>query len=224
MKKDLYGLKQAPRAWYGRIDSFLMSMGFSKSKVDPNLSYKVVEDEPVILLLYVDDLFLTGNEKQIMESKKKLAKEFEMKYLGLMHYFLGLEVWQSLEGIFLNQGKYAIEILKRFNMLKYKVMATPMDSNLKLLDDDSSELVDLTHYRQIIRSLMYLTNTSPYICFAMNTLSQHLVQPRRVHLITTKHVMRYLKGTIDFVYTMMETMIIDCMDIQMHIGLEVSQT
>ena len=72
--KALYGLKQAPRAWYGRIDSFLMSMGFSKSKVDPNLSYKVVEDEPVILLLYLDDLFLTGNEKWIMESKKKLAK------------------------------------------------------------------------------------------------------------------------------------------------------
>ena len=67
-------------------------MGFSKSKVDPNLYLKVVEDEPVILLLYVDDLFLTGNEKQIMERKKKLEEEFEMKYLGLMHYFLGLEV------------------------------------------------------------------------------------------------------------------------------------
>jgi len=106
LKKALYGLKQAPRAWYGRIDSFLMSMGLAKSKVDPNLSHKVVEDVPVILLLYVDDLFLTGNEKQIMESKKKLAEEFEMKDLGLMHYFLGLGVWQSLEGIFLNQGKY----------------------------------------------------------------------------------------------------------------------
>ena len=78
-----------------------MSMGFA------NISYKVVEDEPVIILLYVDDLFLTGNEKQILESKKKLEKEFEMKDLGLMHYFLGLEVWKSLEGIFLNQGKYA---------------------------------------------------------------------------------------------------------------------
>ena len=81
-----------------------------------------------------------------MESKKKLAKEFEMKYLGLMHYFLGMEVWQSLEGIFLNQGKYVVEILKRY-MLECKVMATPMDSNLKLLADDSSELVDVTQYR-----------------------------------------------------------------------------
>ena len=112
LKKALYGLKQAPRDWYGRINSFLTSMGFAKSKVDPNLYYKVVEDEHVILLLYVDDLFLTGNEKQIKECKKKLTEEDEMKVLGLMHYFIGLEVWQSSEGIFLNQGKYAVEILK----------------------------------------------------------------------------------------------------------------
>ena len=142
----------------------------------------------------MDDLFLTGNEKQVMESKKKLAEEFEMKDLGLMHYFLGLEVWQSSEGIFLNQGNYAIEILKRFNMLECKAMATPMDSNLKLLSNDSLELVDVTHYRQIIGSLMYLTNTRPEICFTVNTLSQFLVQPRWVHLVAAKHVMRYLKG------------------------------
>ena len=72
-----------------------------------------------------------------------------------------------------------------------------MDSNLKLLVDDSLELVDVTQYRQIIGSLMYLANTRLDICFAVNTLSQYLVQPRRVHLIATKHVMRYMKGTID---------------------------
>ena len=83
-------------------------------------------------------------------------------------------------------------------MLECKAMATPMDSNLKLLDDESSELVDVTHYKQIIGSLMYLTNTRPEICFAVNTLIQYLVQPRWVHLVATKHVMRYLKGTIDF--------------------------
>ena len=83
-------------------------------------------------------------------------------------------------------------------MLECKVMATPMDSNLKLLADDSLELVDVTHYRQIIGSLMYLTNTRLDICFAVNNLSQYLVQPRWVHLVAAKHVMRYLKGTIDF--------------------------
>jgi hypothetical protein len=157
-----------------------------------------MNDEPVILLLYVDDLFLTGEEKLITDCKKKLVVEFEMKDLGLMHYFLGLEVWQSPEKIFLNQGKYAVEILKRFDMLECKAMNTPMETKLKLLVDTSSELVDATLYRQIIGSLMYLTNTRPDICFVVNTLSQYLVEPRHVHLVAAKHVMRYLKGTLDF--------------------------
>jgi hypothetical protein len=169
-----------------------------QSKDDPNLYFKVVNDEPVILLRYVDDLFLTGEEKLITDCKKKLAVEFEKKDLGLIHYFLGLEVWQSPEKIFLNQGKYAVEILKRFDMLECKAMNAPMEKNLKLLVDTSSELVDATLCRQIIGSLNYLTNTRPDICFAMNTLSQYLVEPRHVHLVAAKHVMRYLKGTLDY--------------------------
>ena len=86
-------MKQAPRAWYGRIDSFLTSLGFTKSKDDTKFYLKVIDDEPGILLLYVDDLFLTGNEKQITDCKKKLVEEFEMKYIGLMHYFLRTKVW-----------------------------------------------------------------------------------------------------------------------------------
>jgi hypothetical protein len=116
----------------------------------------------------------------------------------LMHYFLGLEVWQNPKKIFLNQGKYVVEILKRFDMLECKSMYTPMETKLKLLVDTSSELVDATLYRPIIGSLIYLTNTKPNICFAVNTLSQFLVEPRRVHLVAAKHVMRYLKGTLDF--------------------------
>jgi hypothetical protein len=99
LKKALYGLMQAPRSWYGRIDSFPTSLGFTKSKVDSNLYFKVMNDEPVILLLYVDGLFLTREERPIIDHKKKLVAKFEMKDLGLMHYFLGLEVWQSLEKI-----------------------------------------------------------------------------------------------------------------------------
>jgi hypothetical protein len=195
LKKALYELKQAPRAWYGRIDSFLTSLGFTKSKVDFNLYFKVMNNESVIL--YVDDLFLTGEEKLITECKKKLVAEFEMKDLGLMHYFLGLEVWQSPERIFLNQGKYAVEILKRLDMLECKSMNTPMEMKLMFLVDTSSELIDSTLYKQITGSMMYLTNTRPDICFAVNTLSQFLVEPRHVHLVAPKHVMRYLKGTLD---------------------------
>ena len=123
-------------------------MGFIKSKADSNLYYKVVEDEgPVILLLYVDDLFLTGEEKLIVECKKKFVAEFEMKDLGQMHYFLGLEVWQNPKEIFLSQGKFAIEILKRFRMMDCKPMTTSMTTNLKLLSDTSSKIADATLFR-----------------------------------------------------------------------------
>jgi hypothetical protein len=93
LKKALYGLKQAPRAWYARIDGYMMSLGFTKSDVDPNLYYKVENGFPLILVLYVDDMFLIGDEKLIVGCKREIASKFEMKDLGLMHYFLGLEVW-----------------------------------------------------------------------------------------------------------------------------------
>jgi hypothetical protein len=129
-------------------------LGFTKSKADSNLYFKIMENEPVILLLYVDDLFLTGEEKLITECKQRLAAEFEMKDLGLMHYFLCLEVWQSTERIFLNQGKYTVEILKRFDMLECKSMNISMEAKLQLLVDTSSDLIDATLYRQIIGSLI----------------------------------------------------------------------
>ena len=93
LKKALYGLKQAPRAWYERIDSYLMKLGFTRSNADPNLYFKVVKEKPLILMLCVDDLFLTGADPLIHQCKRELVVEFEMKDLGLMHYFLGLEVW-----------------------------------------------------------------------------------------------------------------------------------
>ena len=104
LKKALYGLKHAPRTWCGRIDSFLSSLGFTKSKVDSNLYYKVEEGNPVILLLYVDDLFVTGEDGLIVDTKRKLAVEFEMKDLVMMHYFLGMEVWKNVDGISLRDS------------------------------------------------------------------------------------------------------------------------
>ena len=99
-----------------------------------------------MLLLYVDDLFVTGMDGLITDTKRKLAAEFEMKDLGMMHYFLGMEVWQCADGIFLGQGKYAVEILKRFWMMDCKALTTPMESNLKLLSNYSTESVDATMY------------------------------------------------------------------------------
>ena len=104
LKKSLCGLKQAPRTWYRRINSFLSRLGFTKSKANSNLYYKVKEGNLVILLLYVDDLCVTGMDGLIADTKRKLAAEYKMKDLGMMHYFLGMDMWQNTDGISLGQG------------------------------------------------------------------------------------------------------------------------
>jgi hypothetical protein len=198
LKKALYGLKQAPKAWYSRIDAYLQQLGFEKSEADPNLYFIVVGEDPLILLLYVDDLFITGAERLISSCKESLSSEFEMTDIGLMHYFLGLKVWQEPGHIFLGQGKYVCDILSRFQMGDSRPMTTPMITNWKKLHASESQLVDSTLYHQLIGSLMYLVNTRPDICFAVNTLSQFMVEPRRVHWVAAKHVLRYLCGTVDY--------------------------
>jgi hypothetical protein len=108
LKKFLYGLKQAPCAWYARIDGYLMSLSFNKSVADTNLYYKVVNVESLILILYVDDLFLTAAEHLITWCKHELASEFEMTDLRMMYYFLGLEVWERIDEIFLSHWRYIV--------------------------------------------------------------------------------------------------------------------
>jgi hypothetical protein len=172
LKKAPYGLKQTPRAWYARIDGYLMSLGFNKSVADANLYYKIVDGESLILILYVDDLFLTGAKHLITWCKHELASEFDMKDLGMMHYFLGLKVWQRTDEIFLSQRKYTVEILRRFGILDCKSMTTPMVMNLKKLSASSfdSDLIDPTIYRQLIGSSMYLVNIRQDICYAVSAL------------------------------------------------------
>ena len=129
LKKSLYGLKQAPRAWCSRINSYLQRMGFQKSEADLNLYFIMVGDDPLVLLLYVDDLFFTRRERPIAACKKDLAAEYKMTDIGLMHYFLGLEVWQEPGNIFLGQGKYVVDILRKFRMEDCRPMSTPMITN-----------------------------------------------------------------------------------------------
>lgn len=105
LKKSLHELKQASRAWYSRIDNYLTELAFIRNDAGHDLYCNVIDGHPLILVLYVDDLFLTGDEKLIAMCKRELTQEFEMKDLGLMHYFLGLDVWQRPSEIFLGQGK-----------------------------------------------------------------------------------------------------------------------
>jgi hypothetical protein len=153
-----------------------MSLGLNKSVVDPNLYYKNFNGESLILVLYIDDLFLIGTERLIVECKYALAYDFEMKDLGMMHYFLGLEVWNIIDNIFLSQGKYTIETLKKFGMLNCKPMATPMVMNLKKLSvySSNSNKIDPKLYRQLIGSLMYLVKTIPNIFYAVSALSEFI--------------------------------------------------
>jgi hypothetical protein len=156
------------------MDGLLMSLGFSKSFVDPKLYYHIVRDKCLILVLYVDDLFITGSERLIVEYKKALTFEFEMKDLGMMHYLLGLEVWHRTDEIFLSQEKYTVEILKKFGMTDCKSMPTAMVMDLKKMNDASTNSgeIDPHLYRRLIGSLMYLVNTRPDIYYAVNVLSQ----------------------------------------------------
>eukprot|EP00253_Pinus_taeda_P014448 PITA_14448 len=199
LKKALYGLKQAPRAWYERIDNSLMTLGFTRSEADPNLYFKVENGRALILVLYVDDLFMTGADPLIHQCKRELASrlEVEMKDLGLMHYFLGLEVWQKAGEIFLSQGKYIVKLLERFGMVDCKSVTTPMELNFKKLcgSDAGPDLGNPSEYRQLVGALMFLVNSRLDIYFAVNTLSQFMVEPHHIRWIATKNLWRYLRGT-----------------------------
>ena len=125
IKRALYGLKQAPRAWYTRINSYFTRLGFTKSEADANPYHIVVDGKIFIIALHVDDLILIGDEHLINYFKYEL----EMKDMGLFHYFLGLEIWQRDGELFVSQGKYANDILRKFNMEGNKSMETPLLGN-----------------------------------------------------------------------------------------------
>eukprot|EP00253_Pinus_taeda_P026255 PITA_26255 len=194
LKKALYGLKQAPRASYETIDSYFMKLGFTKSEANPNLYFKVEDDKPLILVLYVDDLFLTGADLLIHKCKRELASEFEMKDQGL-------EVWQKPREIFLSQGKYVVQILERFGMMDCKPMTTSriltFRSYMIVMSDQIWEM-PLSFINSF--TLMFLVNLRPNICFAVSIVSSYLVEP---HWIDAKNLLRYLLGTINngFRYT-----------------------
>jgi hypothetical protein len=143
-------------------------------------------------------MFLRGSKKLIARCKEDMVVEFKMKDVGMMRPFLGLEVWQRPREIFLGQGKYVVEMLKRFWMEDCKPMATPMITNLKKVTTSDSDMVDPMLYRQLIGSLMYMVNTRTDICFAVNTLSEFMVELRQEHWVATQHVLRYLRGTMEY--------------------------
>lgn len=200
LKKALYGLKQAPRAWYSRIESYFLREGFHKCPYEHSLFVKIGDGGTLLIVcLYVDDLLFTGNDADMFKDfKSSMMVEFEMSDLGLMHYFLGIEVMQTVNGIFIGQKKYVHDILERFQMKDCNPVSTPTEFGLKLNKDHGGKKVDSTLYKQIVGSLMYLTATRPDIMYSVSLISRYMENPTEMHLLTAKRILRYLQGTKDF--------------------------
>jgi hypothetical protein len=180
LKKSLYGLKQAPRAWYAKMDSFLIATGFSRCHSDPNFYTKKVGSHLIILVLYVDDLILTSSDSKLLNHvKTSLKKKFEMTDLGFLHYFLGLHVLQTNEGIFLSQSKYACDLLRCFHMDDCKPTPSPFQFGVKLYATCTYPEVDATLYRQLVGSLLYLTHTHPDLSFVVGIVADICKHPMK---------------------------------------------
>eukprot|EP00253_Pinus_taeda_P004978 PITA_04978 len=207
LKKALYGLKQVPRAWYSRIDSYLLENGFDKCDGEPTVYIKEKDGKLLIVVLYVDDVIFTGNDVFLIENFKTIMKEeFEMTYMGLLRYFLGIEVDQNENGIFISQAKYVNEVLGRFNMQECKAAITPTVMGLKLSKEDSSKDFDPSLYKSIVGSLMYLTATRPDIMFVVSLISRFMERRKEAHWQAAKRILRYIKGTkrLGILYTTSE--------------------
>jgi hypothetical protein len=200
LHKALYGLKQAPRAWFSRMENYFINEGFDKCPNEQTLFTKrSKEGKMLIASVYVDDLIYTGDDEEMISSFKcSMMQVFEMTDLGKMKFFLGIEVSQQGDGIFICQKKYALEILKRFGMIESHEVNSPIVPGSKLSKDADGVAVDESFYKQIIGSLMYLTSTRPDLVYSVSLISRYMARPTDLHLQAAKRILRYLKGTFDY--------------------------
>ncbi|XP_015163075.1 uncharacterized mitochondrial protein AtMg00810-like [Solanum tuberosum] len=196
----LYGLKQAPRAWYSRINAYFSKEGFKKCPYKHTLfNNNDDKGKMLIVCLYVDDLILHRKltSPWLKVFKKSMMVEFDMMDIGMMHYFLGIEVVQSADGIFITQKKYSQEILGRFQMKSCNSASSPTKFGSKLTKEPRGRRVDNTLYKQIVGSLMYLTTIRPDIMHDVS-LSRYMESPKEMHLLAAKRIFRYLQGTTNY--------------------------
>ena len=200
LKKALHGLKQSPRAWNNRIEKYFQVNGFFKCPHEHALYYKVHKNGDILIVfLYVDDLTFTGNNPSMFEDfKKAMNKEFEMTDIGLMAYYLGIEVKWMEDVIFISQEGYAKYILEKFEMLNSNPVSNPVECGVKLSKHDDEEKVNPTFFKSLVGSLRYLTCTRPEILFGVGLVSCYMEAPTMTHLKTTKRILHYLKGTLDY--------------------------
>lgn len=204
LDKALYGLKQAPRAWFERLAEVLSNLGFHSSRCDQSLFTRTHGAEILYILVYVDDIIITGNSTtQISKTIATLNKEFSLKDLGTLSYFLGIQVHLRPTGeLILSQGKYIRDLLKKAGMSTAKGTNTPMVTGLKLYKDGEHVFSDPHKYRSIVGALQYATITRPEISFAVNKVCQFMQSPLDEHWKAVKRILRYLAGTLSFGLTL----------------------
>ncbi|KAL0641218.1 hypothetical protein Bca4012_103077 [Brassica carinata] len=200
LKKAIYGLKQSPRAWYRKLSTTLNGRGFRKSELDHTLFTLTGPSGSIVILVYVDDLIITGSDKAGIQATKEFLKSvFDIKDLGEMKYFLGIEICRSKEGLFMSQRKYTMDMLKETDVLGGKIAKTPLEEGYKVLREGEVEEKQLFEdpklYRKMVGKLIYLTITRPDICFAVNQVSQHMQAPKVHHWKMVDRILRYLSGT-----------------------------
>ncbi|GJS79258.1 putative ribonuclease H-like domain-containing protein [Tanacetum coccineum] len=195
VEKALYRLHQVSRAWYETLSTYLLENGFQRGKIDNTLFIKKHKGDIFLVQVYVDDIIFGSTKKELCIALEKLMHEkFQMSYMGELTLFLGLQVKQKKDGIFISQEKYVAKILKKFRLTEVKTASTPMETQKPLLKDEDGEEVDVHMYRSMIGSLMYLTSSRPDIMFAVCAYARYQVNPNVSHLHAVKRIFRYLNG------------------------------
>ncbi|GJR52048.1 putative ribonuclease H-like domain-containing protein [Tanacetum coccineum] len=193
--QDLYGLYQAPRAWYETLSTYLIENGFRRGIIDKTLFIKKVKGNILLVQVYVDDIIFGSTKKSLSDEFKGLMhKRFQMSSIGELTFFLGLQVQQKKDRIFIIQDKYVADILKKFDFATVKTTSTPMEPNKALIKDEEADSVDVHLYRSMIGSLMYLIASRPDIMFVVCACARFQVTPKMSHLYAVKRIFIYLKG------------------------------
>ncbi|KAG9439601.1 hypothetical protein H6P81_019766 [Aristolochia fimbriata] len=188
---------KAPRAWFSTFCSKIVQFGYTQSSHDSALFTRQSSSGTVLLLLYVDDMVISGDDIQgISDLKRYLSSCFEMKDLGQLRYFLGLEVLLFDDGYGISQVKYASDLLNQSGLSDSKVCDSPMELNAKFWHADGELLSDPTLYRQLVGGLLYLTISRPDISYAVHVVSYFMSAPRSVHYVVVLRIMRYIKGSL----------------------------
>ncbi|GKE65836.1 putative ribonuclease H-like domain-containing protein, partial [Tanacetum coccineum] len=187
--KALYGLHQAPKAWYETLANYLLGNGFKRGKIDQTLFIKKQKGDILLVHVYVDDIIFASTNKELCTAFEKLIKDkFQMSSMGELTFFLGLQVTQKEDGLFISHDKYVAEILKKFNYTDVKSASTSVDLEKHLVKDGDADDVDVNLYRSTIGSLMYLTASTPDIMFAVCACARFQVTPKISHLLAVKRI------------------------------------